>query len=215
MKKGVGMAKKEPDRRNVHKPTLDTRLAKALNHSTRTQILAILNDRCASPSELAELLDIDLGNVSYHCKVLREQDCVEVVGKEQVRGAMKTYYRATTRMLLDTEDWGKLSKETRTGISLNAVAETVERASAALEAGTFDARTDRAVVNLKWDADQQMWDEAQSVLLDAYERLSEIEAGAANRKTPTGATFPMTISLLGYQSPPTTPSSDEAAPGGG
>ena len=48
----------------------DPSLAKALAHPLRTRILAALEDRTASPSELADELDAPLGIVSYHVRRL-------------------------------------------------------------------------------------------------------------------------------------------------
>jgi DNA-binding transcriptional ArsR family regulator len=182
-------------------PRLDKRFARALNHPLRTEIIAILNDRCASPREMADMLGEELSNVSYHTKELLKLECIEVVDREQVRGALKTRYRATTRMLLDTPDWERLDKTVRTGISINAVNEVTHRAFAAMEAGTFDRRTDRAIITLKMDVDDQGWLDAHEALRIAYERLGEVEVEAATRKAKGAPTFRMTASLLGYESP--------------
>lgn len=86
--------KKKTERPKTGKVTrLDKRLTQALNHPLRTEILAILSDTCASPSEMAEMLGEELSSVSYHTKRLLELECVEVVDKQQVRGAVKTRYR--------------------------------------------------------------------------------------------------------------------------
>ncbi|MFN8217323.1 MAG: helix-turn-helix domain-containing protein [Solirubrobacterales bacterium] len=191
--------------RNGRRASLDARLAKALNHPVRTEIIAILSDRAASPSELAETLDMELSNVSYHVRTLHELDCLEVVDRTQVRGAMKTRYRATTRMLLDTDHWSRLGKETRAGISINAVNEVIDRATQAILAGSLDERTDRAVITLKLDADERLWSEAQTIVREAYERLCELEAEGANRRGPGSETFRMTVSLLAYESPSGAP----------
>jgi DNA-binding transcriptional ArsR family regulator len=137
--------KKKPRPKTGHVPRLDKRIAKALSHPLRTEIVAILSDVCASPSELADMLGEELSNVSYHTKVLYELDCVEIVGKEQVRGAMKTRYRATTKMLLTSEYWDRLSLTARTGISANALNELGRRAKHSVEAGSSTgARTARS-----------------------------------------------------------------------
>jgi DNA-binding transcriptional ArsR family regulator len=194
--------KKEGDRDRVDPKTLslDERIAKALNHPMRTEILAMLADRGPlSPRELSDLVDDwSLSNVSYHTRELRKFGCIEVADREQVRGAMKTRYRAITRMLLDRENWDRLDIETRNGISLNAVREVIDRAAGAIEADTFDKRTDRAVITMKMDGDEQAWSEATEIVREAYERLSEVEAEAANR---SGEKFRMTVSLLAYESP--------------
>ena len=182
-------------------PRLDKRIAQALNHPLRTEIIAILSDTCASPREMSDMLDEPLSNVSYHTKELLKLKCIEVVDEEQVRGATKTRYRATTKMLLDTPDWERLGKAVRVGISINAMNEVSRRAAQAMEAGTFDRRTDRTLVTMKLDVDEQGWQEVNDALRVAYERIAEVEVDAALRKVEGAETFRMTASLLGYESP--------------
>ena len=53
-------------------PYLDERLAKAFSHRLRVRILQRLTEAGeASPSELADVLGEQLGNISYHVRVLR------------------------------------------------------------------------------------------------------------------------------------------------
>jgi DNA-binding transcriptional ArsR family regulator len=184
-----------------HLPKLDKRLAKALSHPLRTEIIAILTDRCASPRELADIIGEELSKVSYHTNELFKLDCIEIVNEERVRGAVKTTYRATTRMLLDHEDWDRLSKGTRTGISINALNELIRRASDAVEQGTFDKRKSRIIATLKMDVDERAWRDANDAVRTAVDRLTEIEEEAANRQAKGAKTFRMTASLLTFQSP--------------
>lgn len=194
--------KKKTKRPKTGKVTrLDKRLTQALNHPLRTEIIAILSDTCASPSEMADMLGEELSNVSYHTKQLLELDCIEVVDKKQVRGAVKTRYRATTRMLLDNPDWERLGRTVRTGVSINAVNEVTRRAADALEAGTFDRRTDRTLITMKLDVDEPGWQEVNAALRTAYERIGEVEVESAFRKAEGAKTFRITASLLGYESP--------------
>ena len=67
---------------------LNERLAKAFSHRLRVQILQRLDEAGeASPKELAQALGEPVGNVSYHVRILRELDCVELVRTEPRRGA--------------------------------------------------------------------------------------------------------------------------------
>ena len=50
----------------------DPRYIKALSHPLRVRILAILEERSASPVKLAELLDASLGVVAYHVRTLEQ-----------------------------------------------------------------------------------------------------------------------------------------------
>src|SRR3954469_17225001 len=65
------------------------RIAKALAHPLRARILQRLGERVASPGELAVELGASLGVVSYHVRMLRDYDCVELVRAEPRRGALQ------------------------------------------------------------------------------------------------------------------------------
>jgi DNA-binding transcriptional ArsR family regulator len=75
----------------------EARIAKALAHPLRAQILQRLGERVASPGDLAAELDAPLGVVSYHVRMLRDYDCVELVRTEPRRGALQHFYRAVAR----------------------------------------------------------------------------------------------------------------------
>ena len=76
---------------------VDSRLAKALAHPLRVQLLAALNEGVASPNELSKKLDEPLTNVSYHVRMLHDLGCIELVETEPRRGALEHYYRAIVR----------------------------------------------------------------------------------------------------------------------
>ena len=58
---------------------VDVKLFKALRHPLRVRILKVLNERASSPTKLADELNENLGNVSYHGKGARE------VGSDRTR----------------------------------------------------------------------------------------------------------------------------------
>src|SRR5215213_7129748 len=75
---------------NGHRPageTSEARIAKALAHPLRARILQRLGERVASPGDLAVELDAPLGVVSYHVRMLRDYDCVELVRTAPRRAA--------------------------------------------------------------------------------------------------------------------------------
>src|SRR3954468_14789657 len=88
--------------------TSEARIAKALAHPLRARILQRLGERVASPGDLAVELGAPLGVVSYHVRMLRDYDCVELVRTEPVRGALQHFYRATARPNLDEAQWRTL-----------------------------------------------------------------------------------------------------------
>ena len=51
---------------------VDQRVVRAMGHPVRVQALVILNERVASPNEIAKELDQTVGHVSYHIKVVEK-----------------------------------------------------------------------------------------------------------------------------------------------
>src|SRR5215217_7073754 len=66
------------DRTRPPGETSEARIAKALAHPLRARILQRLGERVASPGDLALELSAPLGVVSYHVRMLRDYDCVEL-----------------------------------------------------------------------------------------------------------------------------------------
>src|SRR3954454_16024979 len=122
---------------------VDPRLAKALSHPMRTRILSILNERVASPNEIAEMIDERLPNVSYHVRALQDLDCIELVSTAQRRGAIEHYYRAVVRPFFSDRDWKRLPRSGRQAISDSILRILWDEVSTAIKAGTFEARPDR------------------------------------------------------------------------
>jgi DNA-binding transcriptional ArsR family regulator len=75
--------------------TVDGQIVKALAHLDRVRILMTLIELDeAGPRELARKLDVSLGEVGYHIKVLKDLGVIEPVRTETHRGWVEHYYRA-------------------------------------------------------------------------------------------------------------------------
>jgi DNA-binding transcriptional ArsR family regulator len=73
---------------------LDLRLTKALAHAMRGHIVAVLNERVVSPTEIAKELGMDVAYVSYHFRVLRDDyGLIEEVSASERRGSREHFYR--------------------------------------------------------------------------------------------------------------------------
>src|SRR6201989_2650993 len=118
--------------------TSEARIAKALAHPLRARILQRLGERVASPGDLALELGAPLGVVSYHVRMLRDYDCVELVRTEPRRGALQHFYRATAPPELDEDQWKTLPSSLRKELSGETLAEIVEDMRASSEACTRD-----------------------------------------------------------------------------
>src|SRR4051795_4518044 len=118
--------------------TSEARIAKALAHPLRARILQRLGERVASPGDLAAELGAPLGVVSYHVRMLREYECVELVRTEPRRGALQHFYRAIARPNLDEGQWRTLPSSLRGELSGETLQELVSDLGAAADAGQLD-----------------------------------------------------------------------------
>src|SRR5215217_3953931 len=127
---------------NGHRPageTSEARIAKALAHPLRARILQRLGERVSSPGDLAVELDAPLGVVSYHVRMLRDYDCVELVRTEPVRGALQHFYKATARPSLDEAQWRSLPTTLRGELLGETIQGLVDDLAAAADAGRLEA----------------------------------------------------------------------------
>jgi DNA-binding transcriptional ArsR family regulator len=183
------------------KVDLELRIARALNHPLRAELLSIINQEPMAAVELSERLDLPLSNISYHVRVLHELKCIEPIKEEQIRGAMKTTYRGCTRMLLDDVEWATLSSEAKSGLTMFSVGAMIDRAKEAIAADTFDSRSDRHLSTTTLALDREGWAEVTVVLANALDRVISIEAEAADRVDDIDERFKATVGIMSFESP--------------
>ena len=143
-------------------------------------MLTELNQRVASPSELAGELDEPIGNVSYHMRTLADLGMVELVRTEPRRGAVEHYYRAVERPHLPAQDWATLPASVRRSFSDTTGRAVLDDFTGAAKGGGFDrdgARLNRLELRL----DQKGWDELGKLLDDAGRRIEKAAEKAKGR----------------------------------
>jgi DNA-binding transcriptional ArsR family regulator len=179
---------------------VDQRLVKALAHPLRVEILTILNERMASPNELSKELEEGLSQVSYHVKVLKDFECIEMVKTEPRRGAVEHYYRATERSFIKDSEWQSLPDSIKPGVSWSALSMIIDDVVGAIKGGSFNARDD---VHMSWTpgvVDEQGWDETVDLVNETLERVIEIHAASAKRMAKSGeAGIPATAVLMNFE----------------
>jgi DNA-binding transcriptional ArsR family regulator len=189
----------------------DPSLAKALAHPLRTRILAALEGRTASPSELAGELDAPLGVVSYHVRRLVTLGFLKLVKREPRRGAVEHYYTATSRPRITNAAWGQLPAIVKHASIKAAVDQIGAYVAAAAAEGGFDA-SDAHITRSPVVVDSQGWHALARELDNLHERIAKIEAasrkrlGRANHEGEQEAT----VVLMLFNSPTEVP--EETAP---
>ncbi len=190
--------------RNKAKRGVNQDLVKSLAHELRAEILAILNERMASPNELAKELGEGLSQVSYHVKVLKDYKVITLVKTEPRRGAVEHYYRATSRAFLTDRDWHELPDSVRVGMSADLFQAVVDDVVASMEGEKFDDREDR---HLSWTPmmlDEQAWTSLQKLLGDTLKQAMKLNAEAAKRLAKSkGPAISSSIAMLAYEVPDT------------
>jgi DNA-binding transcriptional ArsR family regulator len=181
---------------------VDPRLAKALSHPMRTRILAILNERVASPNEISEIIDERLPNVSYHVRALLDLGCIELVSTAQRRGAIEHYYRAIVRPFFTDRDWKKLPRSGRQAVSDVALQMIWADVSDAITAGTFEARPDRHLSRSALELDETGWKELRDLLASTLSETDKIESRSSDRIKKSGDDpVPIRVVMMHFESP--------------
>jgi len=177
--------------------SVDQRIIKALAHPLRVDILVILNERMASPNQLSKELDEGLSQISYHVKVLKDYDMIELVKTEPRRGAVEHYYRANLRVLIPAwmaKLWPKSAQRSVFGTVLEDIAEDV---STSLHAGTFDKRSDYVVGRDPRILDGKGCEDAEDLAAEFFEKFEGIAKESKRRiEDGEGEKIQVTAALL-------------------
>jgi DNA-binding transcriptional ArsR family regulator len=195
--KSKGRAKKAKGTKGV-----DLRLVKALAHELRVEILTILNERMASPNELAKELNEGLSQVSYHVKVLKDYECITLVKTEPRRGAVEHYYRATSRPFVSDRDWQQLPGSVRSSLSAELLELIQGDAIHALVEGTFDARADAHLTRNLALIDEKGWRDLMKGLGTTQDLISKVQTESAVRLQKSGDEgIQVSVAVLGFELP--------------
>jgi DNA-binding transcriptional ArsR family regulator len=183
---------------------LDSTLGAIVAHPLRSRCLTILSDRTASPTELADELGEEVGNVSYHVKQLLKMEVVELVSERPVRGAVEHFYRAIKRPLVSDAEYDELTVEERLRFARHILQVSVADAATAIDSTTFGQRPDHHVTRLPVMVDEEGWKELGGIYKEAFERAMEVEAASAARmsRNPEAPGIPARVISMFFEMPP-------------
>jgi DNA-binding transcriptional ArsR family regulator len=182
---------------------LNSTLGAIVAHPLRTRCLTVLSDRTASPTELAQELGEDVGNVSYHVKQLLKMEAIELVRERPVRGAVEHFYRAIQRPLLSEDDYNDLTVEQRLRFARLVLQFSVADAATAIDSESLGQRANHHVTRLPVQVDEQGWQELSDLHAEMLHRSIEIETASAGRMSDGGATsIPARVISMFFEMPP-------------
>lgn len=177
----------------------EQQLVKALAHPLRVAILRQLEEGPNSPNQISHRIDEKLGNVSYHMKVLRDLDCVELVDTRPRRGALEHFYGLNPNGAMGSRTWKEVPPALRTHYAGTALADFTTRAVEALDAGTAESREGSGVTWLPLYIDEQGWKELQWVLSGVEKRFRAVAEKSAGRMGSSGDGFPVIVAVAAFE----------------
>ena len=167
-------------------------------HPLRARILQRLGERVASPGDLAVELGAPLGVVSYHVRMLRDYDCVELVRTEPRRGALQHFYRATARPNLDEDQWRTLPSGLRKELAGETVQELVNDLGAAADAGMLED-PEIVITRTPLELDERGYKKLNKLLARTLEQLYTIASESAGRTNEGAGAFPTEVAILHFK----------------
>src|SRR5918997_5687532 len=158
----------------------DTNLVRALAHPLRAHVLGILEERRASPRELADELGAPLGTVSYHVRTLAQLKLIKLVKKTPRRGAIEHHYEAVGAAQVSDRAWAETPAIVKNAMVRSALGEVARSANEAAALGGFDA-ADAHLSRTHLTLDEQGWGELADALIKLVGQADRIDAESKAR----------------------------------
>lgn len=159
-------------------------------HPLRAAVLRYLHSHgTAYPKQVADALEEDVSDVSYHMKRLAELGCAELIALEPVRGAVRHVYRAVEGHLVEAADWRALPDEVKESNVVECGELVFSDLQTALKAGTIARPDDEnfAVIHFPMRGlDRQGLKEVVEISERAYREAEEVPGRCMERMKESG-----------------------------
>lgn len=185
------------------------RVSKLMADELRMKIVMELNLRMMSPKEFFD--EFGGGSLSRVCRAFEQLEkfgwleLVETKTGGKRRGGVEHFYRATKPAVFYDDAWAPLPRSLKEMISGGVFGEIVKRVRQALHARTIDARADRHISWFPLLLDAEGWKNVIAKIDALFHWIFEEQERAKARMQETGEEpIPMTVALLGFESPKET-----------
>lgn len=182
------------------KQVIDPTLAKVFTHPLRGHVWVTLFERgVISPTEIANELELEPSDVSYHFRKLHRKGLIRLVRTEQRRGFDEHFYEPIAPAVhFDDEEWMRIPEGIRSCISGETLKQIADSFAAALEAGSFDAR-DRHLSRTWLTLDERGWKEMTRLLQRTLERLQKIQERSTERSKESAEGIPVEVVIAAFE----------------
>jgi DNA-binding transcriptional ArsR family regulator len=156
---------------------------RAIADGFRSKIVTLLNQRAASTTELAEVLNTPKGTVGHHLKVLEKAGLIRVVRTRKVRALTEKYYGRVARLFV-LKAAGTLPDELRGGAIVSMMLR--QAADEAIATGAVEKDTS-AFVHVRLSPDD---------VLRFQRRLNRLVADFHRSVDPAGEMYALTFAFF-------------------
>jgi DNA-binding transcriptional ArsR family regulator len=182
------------------KRSIEEAVSYAVGHRIRIEVLGILNEGPRSPSELAKMTRQPITTIGHHIKELVNSGCIELARIEKVRNADQHFYRAVQLPFISDEEAESLPPEVKQEYAAVILQAIMAEGLGSLWAGKMN--NDPAVrmmwrwFNLDAEGREELADEQR----ESWERIVEIEARSATRRSSSGeAATSMVVTAMSFE----------------
>jgi DNA-binding MarR family transcriptional regulator len=145
----------------------------------------MLDESVLSPSEIADRLDVPIGNVSYHVRQLADLGLIKLVRETPRRGAVEHHYTAEARPLITDKAWREAPEIVRRAMVGAALEEAGNAVNSAAIAGGF-SKDGAHVSRIPARLDERGWKQFSSELEAMMKRLRKIGEASEQRLRKAG-----------------------------
>jgi len=187
------MAKQRPQ-------LIDPRLATAIEHPVRIEILSILRKEPSSAARIQRQLDnVSLNLVSHHMKVLKDLGCIELVETINRRGAREHIFRIARSMIVSDEEFAGATPRTRNKMTVSVIRTISQDLSTSLATGRFYTRTDSHMSRSPLTLDRQGSEELTDLLRRTLNEVLAIGDRSLERlETSNEESEPTTVAIMKF-----------------
>lgn len=183
------------------KQVIDPTVAKAFTHPLRGHVWVTVCERgVASPTEIADELDLDVSEVSYHFRELKRRNLIRLVRTVPRRGFDEHFYEPRVPALhFDDFDWMKIPAPIRSTFSAGMLRQIIEELVGAFDTGSFDARS-RHLSQTWLLLDERGWKELIRAMKAALDRIQAIQERSTKRREDSAEPgIPVSVVLASFE----------------
>jgi len=164
------------------KQVIDPTLAKVFTHPLRGHVWVTLFERgVVSPTEIANELEIETSEVSYHFRKLRGRGLIRLMRTVQRRGFDEHFYEPIAPGLdFDDKEWMRVPRGIRASFSGDLLRRIASSFADSLAAGVFDARN-RHLSRTWLRLDERGWSELMRLMRRTLDQFQAIQERSAER----------------------------------